>query len=257
MFPNILAAPWAIRRWMSKPWRPARWPNELKMKPFRKRLEVRLEEPFQVFWTVSMIGYLGHRLDGYKIVLTSACLLRSVVECSCISCGGSSSSSVHPEPVLKKKKMTLATDTKENQPQSPKKAQTSGLDDCGFSLEPEPTPKMEFVPHIWQNWCVHAQEKNANWQNGNTRFVCSHKENAIEIGLPRVQKRLAMERYSKRLYSTTTQTDTVAKEYDWVQSYHVNSWKVIILFHCWVEHFPSGNLEWMLQKVASFRPSLW
>ena len=68
---------------------------------------------------------------------------------------------------------------------------------------------------------MHAQEKNANWQNGNTRVVGSHKENAIEIEVPRVQKRLAMERYSKRLYSTTTQTDTVAKEYDTVQSYHM------------------------------------
>ena len=96
-----------------------------------------------------MIGYLENGLYWWDIDIgLTFCLFRSVVECSCISCGGSSSSSVHPEPVLKKKKMTLATDTKENQPQSPKKAQTSGLDDCGFSLEPEPTPKMEFVPHI-------------------------------------------------------------------------------------------------------------
>jgi len=71
-----------------------------------------------------------------------------LVECTCISCGGSGSSSVHPEPALKK--AASPSDTKENQPQSPNQKEShqekSSLEDCGFSLEPE--PKMELVPTI-------------------------------------------------------------------------------------------------------------
>ncbi|CAJ1961327.1 unnamed protein product [Cylindrotheca closterium] len=64
-----------------------------------------------------------------------------MVECSCISCGGSSSSSVHPEPI----KPLSPSDTKENKPKAKKMktAKKTNLEDCGFSVESE--PKMELV----------------------------------------------------------------------------------------------------------------
>ncbi|KAL3937845.1 MAG: hypothetical protein SGBAC_007126 [Bacillariaceae sp.] len=67
-----------------------------------------------------------------------------MVECSCISCGGSGSS-VHPEPVLKKPKKTLSPETKENQPRGNQRSSGKrlSLEDCGFSVESD--PKMELV----------------------------------------------------------------------------------------------------------------
>mmetsp|Transcript_39869 Transcript_39869/g.96209 ORF Transcript_39869/g.96209 Transcript_39869/m.96209 type:complete len:299 (-) Transcript_39869:831-1727(-) len=75
-----------------------------------------------------------------------------MVECSCISCGGSGSS-VHPQPDAdkknKSKKALSPSDTKENQPKAKqrkttdKKTGSSSLEDCGFSVESE--PQMELV----------------------------------------------------------------------------------------------------------------
>lgn len=85
---------------------------------------------------------LWNALVAWRVVANF--LSPTVVECSCISCGGSGSS-VHPEPVLKKSKKTLSPETKENQPRANQRSsgKKSSLEDCGFSVESD--PKLELV----------------------------------------------------------------------------------------------------------------